>query len=84
MDDPGQDITIDVDPSDRPIGPAAGSLGAIVGAFKSGTTYAMNQLRNTPGQRYWQRGFHDRAIRTTLGEFERIARYIANNPANWR
>lgn len=68
----------------RPLGPAAGSLGAIIGAFKSGTTYAMNQLRSTPGQRYWQRGFHDRAIRTTQGEFERIARYIAENPKNWQ
>lgn len=68
----------------RPIGPTAGSLGAIIGAFKSGTTYAMNQLRVTPGQRYWQRGFHDRAIRTTHGEFERIARYIAENPRHWR
>ena len=72
------------DVESRPIGPTAGSLGAIIGAFKSGTTYAMNQLRATPGQRYWQRGFHDRAIRTTQGEFERIARYIAENPQNWR
>lgn len=68
----------------RPIGPTPGSLGAIIGAFKSGTTYAMNQLRATPAQRYWQRGFHDRAIRTTQGEFERITRYIAENPKNWR
>ena len=68
----------------RPIGPPPGSLGAIIGAFKSGTTYAMNQLRATPGQRYWQRGSHDRAIRTTQGEFERIARYIEENPRNWR
>ncbi|MFZ1693908.1 MAG: hypothetical protein WAT74_11975 [Flavobacteriales bacterium] len=68
----------------RPNGPPSGSLGAIIGAFKSATTYGMNQLRNTPGQRYWQRGFHDRAIRTThSGEFERIAKYIADNPKNW-
>lgn len=45
----------------------------------------MNQLRNTPGQRCWQRGFHDRAIRTThSGAFERIAEYIADNPKDWR
>ncbi len=69
---------------DRPNGPLPGSLGAIIGAFKSGTTIRMNRLRNTPGQRYWQHGFHDWRIRPTHnGEFERIAQYIAENPRNW-
>jgi len=68
----------------RPNGPLPGSLGAILGAFKSGTTIRMNRLRGTPGQRYWQKGFHDWRIRPThAGQFERIARYIAENPANW-
>ncbi len=45
----------------------------------------MNRLRNTPGQRYWQQGFHDWRIRPTHhGEFERIAQYIAENPGNWK
>jgi predicted dehydrogenase len=69
----------------RPRGPLTGSLGAIIGAFKSGTTIRMNRSRDTPGQRYWQPGFHDWRIRPThAGEFERIANYIAQNPANWR
>lgn len=67
----------------RPNGTRPGSLGAIIGAFKSGTTYHMNRLAGTPGQRYWQPGFHDRVIRVTYGEFERIARYIAQNPSKW-
>jgi hypothetical protein len=66
-----------------PNGPLPGSLGAIIGAFKSGTTIRMNRLRRTPGQRYWQKGFHDWRIRPThAGEFERIAYYIAQNPTN--
>jgi REP element-mobilizing transposase RayT len=70
---------------DRPNGPLPGSLGAIIGAYKSGTTIRMNRSRGTPGQRYWQPGFHDWRIRPThAGEFERIANYIAQNPANWR
>jgi putative transposase len=65
-------------------GPLPGSLGAIIGAFKSGTTIRMNRLRGTPGHRHWQKGFHDWRIRPThAGEFERIARYIADNPAKW-
>lgn len=69
----------------RPNGPLPGSLGAIIGAFKSGTTIRMNRLRGTPGQRYWQQGFHDWRIRPTHnGEFERIAQYIAENPGNWK
>lgn len=70
---------------DRPNGPLPGSLGAIIGAFKSGSTIRINRLRGTPGHRYWQKGFHDWRIRPThAGQFERIARYIAENPVHWR
>lgn len=67
-----------------PRGPVPGSQGAIIGAFKSGTTYRMNALNGTPGQRYWQLGYHERYIRRNAGEFERIAAYIEQNPAKWR
>ncbi len=70
--------------SGRPKGPLPASLGAIIGAFRSGTTIRINHLRNTPGHRYWQKGFHDWRIRPThAGQFERIARYITENPLNW-
>ncbi len=69
----------------RPKGPLPGSLGAIIAAYRSGTTIRMNRLRDTPGQRYWQKGYHDWRIRTThAGEFDRIARYIAENPSQSR
>jgi REP element-mobilizing transposase RayT len=35
--------------------------------------------RGTP---IWQRGYYERIIRDD-GEHDRIARYIAENPANW-
>jgi|JI10StandDraft_1071094.scaffolds.fasta_scaffold09877_6 hypothetical protein len=44
----------------------------------------MNALNGTPGQRYWQLGYHERYIRRQAGEFERIAAYIEQNPAKWR
>lgn len=65
-------------------GPAPGSLGAIIGAFKSETAKRIARLLGTPGQRIWLHGYHEHQIRTTMGEFGRIARYIAENPQRWK
>jgi putative transposase len=63
-------------------GPKPGSVGAVVGAFKSATTKQINQARSTPGAKVWQRNYHDRIIRND-DELNRIREYIINNPANW-
>jgi REP element-mobilizing transposase RayT len=68
----------------RPKGPAPGSLGAIIAAFKSVTTKRINSIRGRTGATVWQDGYHERAIRRQGGEYGRIAQYIAENPANWR
>ena len=68
----------------RPRGPVPGSLGAIIAAFKSETTKRINRLNGITGQRLWQPGYYERAIRQQGGEYGRIAQYIAENPANWR
>ena len=68
----------------RPNGPQRGSLGAILGAFKSETTKRANRLNATLGQRLWQPNYHERIIREYGGERGRIAQYIAENPKNWR
>ena len=73
-----------VDGRGRANGPARGSLGAIIGAFKSETTRRVNKLNGTPGRSLWQPNFHERVIRERSGEFLDIARYIALNPRNWR
>lgn len=65
-------------------GPACGSLGAIIGAFKSESTRRVNRMNGTPGASLWQPNFHDRVIRERTGEFWRIGHYIADNPRNWR
>jgi len=70
--------------STRPNGPSPGSLGAVIGAFKSVAAKRINALHGTQGHRIWQRDFHERHIRRQGGEFARIADYIAANPANWR
>lgn len=57
-------------------------LANIVGSFKSAVTKGVNELRGTPGAPVWQKGYHDRIIRDDA-EHDRIAQYIAENPANW-
>jgi len=68
----------------RPKGPAPGSLGAIIAAFKSESTKRINRPNGITGRRIWLAGYYERAIRRQGGEYGRIAEYIAENPANWR
>lgn len=64
-------------------GLAAGSLGAIVGNYKSTTTRRINQMRHTPGGVVWQRNYWEHIIRDDAA-YARIADYIATNPARWQ
>ena len=61
---------------------AAGSLGAIVRAFKSATTKRINERQGTPGKQVWQRNYFDRVIRSD-DELYRARRYILTNPDRW-
>jgi len=44
-------------------GPVSGSIGAIIGQFKSAATKRINACRNTPGIPAWQRNYFERVIR---------------------
>jgi REP element-mobilizing transposase RayT len=61
---------------------APGTLGAVVGAFKSQTTRQINHLRRTPGAPVWQRGYYERVLRDDR-ELDRTRDYIRDNPARW-
>jgi len=63
-------------------GSKSGSIGAIVGSYKSAVTKQINELRGTPGARLWQRNYHERIIRSDA-ELNRIREYIVQNPATW-
>jgi REP element-mobilizing transposase RayT len=65
-----------------PIGLKPGSVGAIVGNFKSLTTRQVNNLQRTPGAKVWQRGYYDRIVRNER-ELDAIRQYIRDNPARW-
>lgn len=60
-----------------------GSLGAIVRAYKSAVTYAINSLENSRGCVAWQRNYYEHIIRNEK-ETDMIARYIYYNPFNWQ
>ncbi|VAW33368.1 hypothetical protein MNBD_CHLOROFLEXI01-937 [hydrothermal vent metagenome] len=60
----------------------AGSLGVVVGRYKTAVTTRINNLRQSPGAKVWQRGYYERIIRNER-ELEATRQYIINNPARW-
>lgn len=61
---------------------ASGSIGAIVGNFKSLMTRRINNLQHTPGGKVWQRGYYDRIVRNER-ELNATRQYIQDNPIRW-
>ena len=62
--------------------PVAGSLPTIMRAFKSATTYRINQSRGARGAPIWQRNYYEHIVRHER-ELNAIREYIQNNPVNW-
>lgn len=58
------------------------TLHQILGAFKSMTTIEINRIRNTPGEKLWQRSANEHVIRNQE-DFDSIADYILGNPQRW-
>jgi REP element-mobilizing transposase RayT len=54
----------------------------IIGRYKMNTAKQINIMRNTPGQKCWQRNYYDHIIRDEQSLF-RIREYIKRNPRNW-
>ena len=63
--------------------PTSNSIPTIIRLFKSVTTKRINVVRGRPGGAVWQRNYYEHIIRDA-GSHDRIAQYIAENPANWR
>ncbi|MDR3344115.1 MAG: hypothetical protein LBT21_00735 [Oscillospiraceae bacterium] len=59
-----------------------GTIPTIVRLFKSGVTKAVNETRNTPGERFWQRNYHEHIIRDKQ-DYMYIAEKIRTNPQTW-
>lgn len=58
------------------------TIGNVVGWFKYITTKEINNIRNLPSAKFFQRSFHDHIIRNEK-EFQMIYKYIDENPINW-
>lgn len=71
-----------VAPTNHPRGPKPGSLGSIIGQYKSITAKRINQLWNSPKIQVWQRNYFDHIIRNEY-ELDAIRKYIQTNPFNW-
>jgi len=58
------------------------TLGFIVGMFKTECTKQINKLRNTPGQKIFQRNYYEHIIQNE-NELIKIRQYIKTNPLFW-
>ena len=72
-----------VAPTKHSHGPQPGSLGAIIGQYKSITTKHVNKIQNITKGSVWQRNYYDHIIRSDK-ELESIRQYIQTNPQNWK
>lgn len=54
----------------------------VVGAYKSLTTRACNQICHTPGRKLFQESFYDTVLRNEKA-YQECWRYIDANPMNW-
>jgi len=64
----------------HPNGPPSGSVGAIIGSYRSAVSKRIHQI--LPDIQIWQRNYYERIIRNEK-ELDRIRQYILNNPLNW-
>jgi putative transposase len=58
------------------------TLGQIVAFYKFQTTKIINEMRDAPGARFWQRNFYDTIIRNQR-QLDALREYIHQNPARW-
>ena len=61
---------------------SAPALGQVVAYFKFQSTKYINQHRDMPETRVWQRNYYDHVIRDER-DLQRIRQYVADNPIQW-
>jgi REP element-mobilizing transposase RayT len=67
---------------DQPHGLQSGSLGAIIGGFKSAVTREINRIRPGVAAHLWQPSFYEHVIRHERA-LDTIRDYIITNPERW-
>jgi REP element-mobilizing transposase RayT len=77
--------SVEATPASRPshaTGPTRGSLGAVIGSYKSAVTRTINRLRPGAGSDLWQLNYYEHIIRNDHAR-DRIQDYIDSNPDRW-
>ena len=60
----------------------SGTIGSIIGQFKSIVTKRINKIHNTPGVPIWQRNYYEHIIRDNR-ELHAVRQYVRYNPLKW-
>ena len=60
----------------------ANSLGSIIAGFKSTVTKQINTIRQSHGEKVWQRNYYEHIVRTDES-LNHLREYIHYNPALW-
>jgi len=68
--------------SDNAVGHGSPTLQSVVGRIKSYTAKQFSEICGTKYQTIWQRSYHEHIIRNEV-EYEKISKYIDENPTNW-
>ena len=63
-------------------GPLPGSLGSVVGSFKSAVTRSINRIVAGAADRLWQQNYYEHVIRNDRAH-DAIRQYILTNPQRW-
>lgn len=58
------------------------SVATIIGGYKGAVTRSIRESLGDPDVQVWQSRYHDHIVRNQA-DFDRIATYIENNPAQW-
>ena len=83
-DAPGRGVLQHATPTGaRPFTSSSGDVAAAIRGYKSAVTRAVRAAHGRTAGAVWQRGYHDRVVRTRR-EADAVRRYIAQNPARWR
>jgi len=59
-----------------------GSIGAIIGSFKSAATKHLHQTKTIIQEKIWQPNYYEHIIRDEQ-DYQKVYEYIMNNPLNW-
>ena len=78
---PGSTLT-GVPGNNQSRGPKPGSLGSVIGGFKSAVSRDVAAKHLSLVRPLWQRNYYERVIRNDR-ELDAIRRYIAENPLHW-